>query len=366
MKIKAAVCHELNGKMIIEELDLAPPQANEVLIEVVAAGICHTDASGQNGTLPAPFPIVFGHEGSGIVKEVGPGVLSIKPGDHVVAAFPYCGSCYHCCYGMPGECDHAMEGNFGGFMLDGTTRLSKDGKPIHMFFCQSSFATYAVVNEKSVVKVDDDVDLAMLGPLGCGLITGSATVMECLKPRVGSSIAVYGCGGVGCSAIMGAKAVGCNTIIAVDINEERLKVAKDLGATHTINGKKDDIIEAVKTITNGHGTDYAIEATGNTKVAGQGLQSVAPGGEMYLIAAGYEKMELDINTEIFMNYRTLRGVIEGATHPKYFIPKLVELYKSGHFPFDKLIKFYDFEYINQAFQDSAEGRTIKPVLRMKK
>jgi Zn-dependent alcohol dehydrogenases, class III len=366
MKIKAAVCHELDGKISIEDLDLAPPKANEVLIEVVAAGICHTDASGRNGTLPSPFPIVYGHEGSGIVKEVGPGVLSLKPGDHVVASYPYCGSCYHCCYGMPGECDHAMEGNFGGYMLDGTSRLSKDGQPIHMFFCQSSFATYAVVNEKSAVKVDPEVDLAMLGPLGCGLITGSATVMGCVKPRAGSTIAIFGCGGVGCSAIMGAKIVGCSTIIAVDINEERLKIAQELGATHVINGKNGDLTEAIKAITKGVGVDYGIEATGNTKVAGQGLQAVAPGGEMILIAAGYEKMELDINIEIFIRYRTLRGVIEGATHPKYFLPKLVEMYKAGKFPIDKLIKFYDFEDINQAFDDSASGKTIKPVLRIKK
>lgn len=366
MKIKAAICNEVNGKMIIEELDLAPPQANEVLIEMVATGICHTDASGQNGTIPVPFPIVFGHEGAGIVKEVGPGVLSIKPGDHVVTTYPYCGECYHCCSGRAGQCDHAIEASFGGYMMDGTTRLSRNGQPVHVFFGQSSFATHAVVNEKSVIKIDDDVDLALAGPLGCGLNTGSGTVMMTLKPRVGSTIAIYGCGGVGCSAIMGAKAVGCNVIIAVDINEERLKMAKELGATHLINGKKEDAMKVVLDITKGYGADYAIEATGNTKVAGQALRSLASGGEMMLIAAGYEKMELDINMEIFMKYRTLRGVIEGASHPKYFIPKLVDLYKAGKFPFDRLIKFYDFEDIDQAFQDSASGKTIKPVVRFKK
>lgn len=366
MQIKAAVCHGLNEPLKIETLELDKPKADEVLVEVVAAGFCHTDASGQNGTLPVPFPIVFGHEGSGIIKEVGSAVTSVKPGDHVVFSIPYCGECRPCLFGRPGECEHAMQANFGGFMLDGTSRLSShDNKPIHMFFGQSTFANYAVTNEKNIVKVDKDVDLSILGPLGCGFLTGSATVMEGIKPRVGSSIVILGCGGVGLSALMGAKISGCSTIIAVDLNESRLEMAKELGATHTINGGSQDILETIKSITNDYGVEYAVDASGSTFIVSQAIKALAHGGEMVLIAAGYKNLDLDINMEIFLKTRTIRGIIEGATHPKYFIPKLVDFYKKGMFPFDKLVKFYEFDEINQAFADSANGKTIKPIIKMK-
>lgn len=366
MEIKAAVCHGLNEPLKIENLTLEPPKADEVLIEVVATGFCHTDASGQNGTLPVPFPIVFGHEGAGIVREVGAAVRSVEPGDHVVISIPYCGHCRPCLFGRPGECEHAMEANFGGFMLDKTTRLSDEkGEPVHMFFGQSTFASYAVANEKSIVKVDKEVDLALLGPLGCGFLTGSGTVMEGIKPRIGSSIAILGCGGVGLSALMAAKISGCSTIIALDLNESRLEMAKELGATHTINGKTDDILETILAITDGYGVEYAIDASGSTFVVSQGIKALAHGGEMVLVAAGYDDLNLDINMDIFLKTRSIRGMIEGAAHPKHLIPILIDFYKKGLYPFDKLIQFYEFEDINQAFEDSASGQTIKPVIKLK-
>lgn len=366
MKIKAAVCYGLNEALKIETLNLDEPKADEVLIEMVATGFCHTDASGQNGTLPVPFPIVFGHEGAGIVKKVGQSVRSVKEGDHVVISIPYCGECRPCLFGRPGECEHSMEANFGGFMLDGTTRITNEKQePIHMFFGQSTFANYAIANEKSIVRVDKDVDLALLGPLGCGFLTGSGTVMEGIKPRIGSSIVILGCGGVGLSAVMGAKIAGCTTIIAVDLNQSRLEMAKELGATHIINGKDTDIQDEMLAITDGYGVEYAVDASGSTFVVSKALKALAHGGEMVLIAAGYQELKLDINMDIFLKTRSIRGMIEGAAHPKDLIPKLVDFYKKGMFPIDKLIKFYDLENINQAFEDSAQGKTIKPVIRLK-
>lgn len=366
MQIQAAVCQELNGEFNIETIKLDAPKPDEVLVEIVATGVCHTDAAGMNGTIPVPFPMVFGHEGAGIVKEVGEVVHSVKAGDHVVVSFPYCGTCQPCLFGHPGECEHMIDNNFSGYMGDGTTRLSKNGKPIYTFFGQSTFANYAVVNEKNLVKVDKDVDLALLGPLGCGLITGSATVMEGIRPKTGSSIAIYGCGSVGLSAIMGAKIVGCSTIIAVDLNHDRLQLAKELGATHIINSQDVSIIDAANSITDGYGVEYAVDATGSAFVVDQALKSLAHHGELVLIASGYGSLEIDLNNDIFMKVRTIRGMIEGSTPAKHFIPKLVDYYKKGLFPIDKLIKFYDFEDINQAFADTENGSTIKPVLRMKK
>ena len=215
----------------IEEVELTGPKANEVLVEVVATGVCATDAGAAAGHMGVPFPIVLGHEASGIVQEVGEAVTYVQPGDHVVIACCLCGFCDNCLTGKPGSCENIPRLNFGGAMEDGTKRLSKDGKEIGTFFGQSTFATHAVTNEKNLIKIDKDLDLKLFGPLGCGIVTGSATVLEGLKPKAGSTIAIYGCGAVGLSAVMAAKIAGCVKIIAVDINDSRLELAKDRKST---------------------------------------------------------------------------------------------------------------------------------------
>lgn len=365
MKINAAVCWNVGGGYTIEEIDLAPPKVNEVLVEVVATGVCATDGGANAGHMGVPFPIVLGHEAAGIVKEVGEAVTYVKPGDHVVVACCLCGTCDHCLSGKPGSCEHIPRLNFGGAMEDGTKRLSKDDKEISTFFGQSTFANYAVTNEKNLVKIDKDLDLKLFGPLGCGIVTGSATVLEGLKPKAGSTIAIYGCGAVGLSAVMAAKISGCLKIIAVDINDDRLALAKELGATHIINSKNDDIVSTVREITDGKGVNYGVEATGNSMVAKSALSALTNQGELTLIAAGYQEIGIDLNTEFLFGTKKLSGYIAGLVSAKYIVPKLIEYYKQGMFPFDKLVKYYDFKDIEKAFEDMRSGATIKPILKIK-
>lgn len=361
MKIKAAVTHGQGQEFKIEEVELSGPKANEVLVKIVAAGVCHTDAVARDAAI-APLPAVLGHEGSGIVEKVGEAVTTLAPGDHVVLSFAHCGHCENCLTGHPSVCESLNDLNFGGKADDNTHRLSQGEQHLSTFFGQSSFGTYAIAHERNVVKVDKDVDLSLLGPLGCGIQTGSGTVLNRLRPKFGSAIAVFGAGGVGLSAIMGAKIAGCKHIIAVDIHENRLELAKELGATHALNGSKVDVVAEIKEITNG-GTHYAVETTGVPPVVHQSMQSLRPLGTCAIVGVTPE-MNIDVHNEIMSEGKTMMGVIEGDAVPRVFIPQLVEYYKAGLFPFDKLVKFYDFEQINEAFEDSKNGSAIKPILRI--
>jgi aryl-alcohol dehydrogenase len=361
MKIKAAVTHGQGEDFKIEEVELAEPKANEVLIRIVASGVCHTDAVARDLGL-TPYPVVLGHEGSGIVEKVGAGVKTIEPGDHVVLSFASCGHCDNCLTGHPTVCTEFNDLNFGGKMEDETHRLHQHDHELSTFFGQSSFGTYAVANERNVVKVDKDVDLALLGPLGCGIQTGSGTVLNRLKPDFGTSIAVYGTGAVGLSGIMAAKITGCRHIIAIDIHDRRLEKAKELGATHVINSKNEDVVERIKEITNG-GVHYGLETTGVPVVVRQGLQALRPLGTLAIVGVTPE-MEINVHEEIMAEGKTMVGVIEGDAVPQLFIPQLVDYYKNGMFPFDKLVEFYDFIDINQAFEDSKKGLAIKPIVKI--
>ncbi|WP_368453863.1 NAD(P)-dependent alcohol dehydrogenase [Streptococcus sobrinus] len=264
--------------------------------------------------------------------------------------------------GHPANCIHSSPINFGGRFLDGTTPLSQEGREVSNFFGQSSFGSYAIAKEGNVVKVDNDVDIALLGPLGCGIQTGSGTVLNRLRPEFGSSLVVYGAGAVGLSAVMAAKLVGCLNIIVVDIHDNRLELAKELGATHIINSQRDDIVEAVKDITS-VGAEYGIDTTGVPFVVRSALRALMPMGTLAVVGFTPE-MAIDIHNEIMSVSKSLIGVVEGDSVPQVFIPRLVEFYKQGRFPFDKLVKFYDFEDINQAFNDSADGSVIKPIVKI--
>lgn len=364
MKIKAAVIHEKGQPYQFEEVDLAEPKQGELLVKIVACGVCHTDEVAQNQIIPVPLPAVFGHEGCGIVEKVGEGVVDFKPGDKVSLSFGYCGHCDNCLNAHMHVCVHLNDINFGGVMPDGTKRLSQNGKEVSTFFGQSSFATHAVVHQNSAVLVeDDDIDLALLGPLGCGIQTGAGAVLNRLRPKFGSSIAVFGCGTVGMSAIMAAKIAGCARIIAVGGNPTSLELAKELGATHTINRKEvEDIPAEIHKITNG-GANYSIDTTGVPDFVRKALASVGFLGTCVVLGVTGE-MTFNVHEELMADAKSLIGVTEGESVPKSFIPKLIEHYKMGRFPFDKLIKFYDFEDLNQAVEDSHSGKVIKAVVKM--
>ncbi|WP_077623020.1 NAD(P)-dependent alcohol dehydrogenase [Sediminibacillus massiliensis] len=362
MKVKAAVTHGKSEEFRIEEVELAEPNDNEVLVKIVASGVCHTDAVARDQEVPVPLPAVLGHEGSGIVQKVGANVKTVEEGDHVVLSFSSCGHCENCLSGHPAYCLSFNELNFGGKMNDSTNRIEQDGETVSSFFGQSSFGTFAVANARNVVKVDKDVDLSLLGPLGCGIQTGSGTVLNKLQPSFGETIAVFGCGAVGLSAVMAANIVGCSKIIAIDVHESRLEMAKELGATHVLNGKEVDVVEEIKKITNG-GTNYAVETTSVPALARQSVQVLKPLGTSAVVGVTQET-EFNVFEDIMAEGKGLVGAIEGDSVPQIFIPKLVEYYKAGKFPFDKLVKFYELEDINQAFDDSKQGTTVKPIVRM--
>ncbi len=363
MKIQAAVVHNEGESLKIEEVELAEPGADEVLVRIVATGVCHTDAESINGR-GAPFPAVLGHEGAGVVEKVGSGVTNIQTEDHVVLSYAYCGVCSQCLTGHQNLCERTVELNFGGKSMDGKNRIHQHDHSVSSFFGQSSFATYSIANKNNVVKVDKDVDLALLGPLGCGIQTGSGTVMNTLRPEPGTSLAIYGGGAVGLSAVMAANLMGLKHIIVVDLHQNRLDLAKELGATHVLNGKEVDVVEEIRNITNG-GVHYGIETTGATQVIIQSVQALRVSGTVAIVGMGGD-VSLNFTKDILMEGKKVMGAVQGDSIPQLHIPKLIQYYKEGKFPFDKLIKFYDFEDINTAFEESKSGLTLKPVVRIAK
>lgn len=365
MKISAALVREKGGPFSIETLDLDAPRADEVLVRIVGVGVCHTDLKVRDQVRPVPLPIVLGHEGAGIVEQVGRQVSKVQPGDHVVLSYHSCGLCVNCQNGRPAYCQHAISGNFGGTRLDGSTTLRQGEAVIYgAFFNQSSFATYALASERNVVKVRPDAPLEMLGPLGCGVQTGAGAVLNSLEVRAGTSIAIFGVGSVGLSAVMGAVIAGCTSIIAVDVRPNRLALALELGATHTINSAEiEDPANVVRDISGG-GVDYALDTSAQPAVFRQAVDSLKILGVCGLIGGSASGVEVHLEINHLLLGRTVRGIIQGDSIPDIFIPRLIDLYLQGRFPFDRLIKFYNLEEINQACADVAAGRVLKPVLRL--
>ncbi|GAB4424595.1 MAG: NAD(P)-dependent alcohol dehydrogenase [Chloroflexi bacterium OHK40] len=364
MKITAAVTPGKSQPFKIQELELDEPRENEVLVRIVGTGVCHTDLVVRDQYYPVPLPAVLGHEGSGIVERVGAAVTKVQAGDHVVLSYNSCAKCQNCKEGHYGYCNELFGYNFGASRPDGSPTLSHNGEVVHgSFFGQSSFATYALAYERNVVKVPRNAPLELLGPLGCGLQTGAGAVINALRPQAGTSIAVFGTGSVGLAAVMAARVVGCTTIIGVDINPQRLEIARELGATHTILASDHDPVAEIRQIT-GDGAQYSLECTSLPKVFRQAVDCLRLTGVCGLIGAAPLGTEatFDMNTILFG--RSIRGIIEGDSVPDLFIPRLVELYMQGRFPIDKLVKFYTLDQINQAAEDSERGDVLKPVIRM--
>jgi aryl-alcohol dehydrogenase len=365
--ISAAVVAEKGGPFGIEELVLDEPRADEILVKIVASGICQTDAHVWHQNLPTPLPAVLGHEGAGIVERVGSAVKALKPGDHVVLSYQACGNCAQCLVGRYPYCDHAMAANFSGSRLDGTIGVHRrpggpPREPVHgHFFGQSSFATYALTTERNTAKVPDDIPLELLAPLGCGLQTGAGAVLNSMKVKPGSAFAVFGTGAVGMAAIMAAAIAGANTIIGVDVNEQRLALAKELGATHTVNAWQADVTAEVRRITE-RGVNHLLDTTGHNEMLQHAVAALAPFGELGLVASAGTDATLPASALTFGN--SVRGIIQGDAIPQLFIPELIRYYRSGRFPFEKLVTFYPFGEINEAFAAGGRGEVIKPVLRI--
>jgi aryl-alcohol dehydrogenase len=363
MKIKAAVVYEKLGAFKIEDVDLDNPREDEVLVHISGCGICRTDVAARDQREPVKLPAVFGHEGAGIVENTGTRVTKVKPGDHVVMSYRSCGICTSCKRGKPSYCLDFRKYNFGGARVDGSPTMQKNGQTINgVFFGQSSFASYALANEANVVKVDEDVPIEMLGPLGCGIQTGAGGVMNALRPNAGSSIAIFGAGSVGQSAILGAVVCGCTTIVAVDVIPERLSMAERFGATHIIDPGQEDPVEKIQEITCG-GVEYSVECTGNPNVFRQAVGALTVTGVCGLIGVAALDSEVTLDMRSILRGRKLRGVVEGDSIPDIFIPRLIQLYKQGRFPFDRMVTFYPLDQINKAVEDADKGKVLKAVLR---
>ena len=365
MQITAAVVRERGGAFAIEQLDLCDPRADELLVEVAASGMCATDLHGRDAYYATQFPKVFGHEGAGIVRAVGTGVTKFKPGDHVVMAYPWCGECANCRTHRQSYCLHAFDLKMNGTRADGSTLHSKDGQPVYSaFFQQSSFGNFTIANERFAVKVRNDVPLEHVCALACGGQTGAGAVLNVMKPSPGDSFAVFGVGAVGLSGLMAAKIAGCDPIIAVDVHEHRLKLARELGATHTINHSgRTDVVDEIRKIT-GLGARYTLETSALPAVFREAVDALMPAGTCVLLGSARKGTEATFETPFLQNGRIVRGVIQGDSVPQEFLPLLVDHIAAGRFPVERMITFYDLADINRAAAESATGKTIKPVIRM--
>lgn len=355
---RAAVLRQAGAPLVIEEVQIDDPRPTEVLVRLVSVGVCRTDT---HALAEMPAPAILGHEGAGVVAAVGSAVTKVQPGDKVLMTFASCGTCRHCRTGQVAYCQVFNELNFTGRRPDGTSAVSAGGEPVAAHFLgQSCFATHALVSERSVVRVDPSTDLRPLGPFGCGFQTGAGAVANALRPAIGSSVAVCGSGAVGLAAIAAAAVAGCEPVVAVDTVASRLDLARELGATHTVDATTADLAAALGDLLP-DGLDLAIDTTGLAAVVAQVVGALHNRGTCAVVGAGpSQEMVLDWRT--VLNGRTVTGIIAGNSVPDVFLPELVGLYRSGHFPADRLIRYFPFDDINRAIDASLDGSVVKPVL----
>ena len=361
---RAAVLRAVGGPFVIEDISVAAPRGFEVRVRMVGVGMCHTDLVARDG-FPVPMPIVLGHEGSGVVEAVGPDVTGLAIGDHVVLSFNSCAACPSCADTLPAYCYNFLANNFSGVRPeDGSSALSQDGNVVHgNFFGQSSFGSYAIAHQRNTVKVDKDLPLELLGPLGCGIQTGAGAAVLSVGTRAGQSLAIFGGGAVGLSALLGARAVDAGMVIVVEPNAERRKLALELGATHVIDPTETaDVLAAIKELSGG-GVHNALDTTGIPSVIAVAVETMLPNGMLGLIAVPPPEAMLPANMmSMLIRGVGVKSITEGDADPQTFIPRMIEWYKAGKFPFDRLLKFFSFSEINEAARASETGAAIKPVL----
>jgi S-(hydroxymethyl)glutathione dehydrogenase/alcohol dehydrogenase len=364
MKIRAALFTKPHQPFRTEELDLEPPRGGEVLVRVAAAGVCHSDWHLMTGATVHPVPVVPGHEGAGVVEEVGPGVTRLRPGDHVVLNWaPHCGSCFYCLHDRPSLCSAYVGPLWAGTMLDGTTRLSWHGQPVYHFSTLACFADHAVVPQECCVPFRKEVPLTVAALIGCAVTTGVGAVLNTARVPPGSSVAVFGAGGVGLSIILGARLAGASQIIAVDRAAAKLDLARQFGATAAFTAGP-DVVPAIREVTEGRGADYVFEAIGIPAVQQQCLDAVRPGG--VLVLAGIAPMGSSTNLPgaiLTRQEKTVMGTYYGSAHPLRDFPLYGDLYLRGLLDLDRLVsRTYPLEQINEAYADMLAGVTARGVL----
>ncbi|GAB90834.1 NAD(P)-dependent alcohol dehydrogenase [Gordonia rhizosphera] len=361
MHIHAAVLRDSSAPLRIETLELRAPGRGEVLVEIAATGVCHTDMLPRRAGFLAQPPIVLGHEGAGVVTAVGDDVTGVQVGDHVLISYASCGECRTCLAGEPFNCFRFFALNMTGRDADSDGPMTDEaGHPVaSSWFGQSSFATHTVVSAANVVRVAKDLPLQLLAPMGCGFQTGAGAVLRALRASAGSTIAVIGVGAVGLAAVMAARAADCAEIIAVDRNEKRLAVAEKLGATMVFDSSAVAFDKAIRSTVRG-GVDAIIDTTGSAAVIEAAIGAVRPGGRVGMV--GTVDRDLAIPAGALGPSKTLLGIIEGGAVPGEFIPELVTLWRDGNFPIDDLITTYPLSEINRAEADLRAGTVVKPVI----
>jgi S-(hydroxymethyl)glutathione dehydrogenase / alcohol dehydrogenase len=363
---KAAVCEGIDRPLEVNEVELDPPKAGEVRVRMGASGVCHSDLSVVNGTLLSPLPSVLGHEGAGVVEEVGEGVTSVKPGDHVVLSFvPQCGSCYFCTHDTPEMCEPGFMAMATGGQLDMTPRFARGGVPLHQMSGLGTFSEELVCPEISTVKVDADVPLTRAALIGCGVLTGFGAAANTADVREGDTVAVIGCGGVGLNVIQGAKYKGAERIIAVDQFDSKLQLAEDFGATDRVNAKDGDAVAQIQELTGGRGVDVAFEVIGLKTTVQQALAMARRGGQAIIV--GVPKMEqvleVPIAMELLVNEKQVRGSWYGSSNVQRDVPMLIDLYKQGTLKLDELVsRTIGLSDINDAFKAMEAGEVARSVV----
>lgn len=360
----AAIMPAANSAFELSDITIDQPKPGEVLIDIKAVGVCHSDLVMVSGAFGNAFPAVFGHEGAGVVAAIGEGVTKVAPGDKVLLTFNSCGQCRYCKADDPAYCEQFTALNMACARSDGSSRLHRHGQQLaDNFFGQSSFATKAIATERNLVKLDADADLAALAPLGCGIQTGAGAVMRSLEAKAGQSLVVIGGGSVGLSAVLGGKIAGCSPIILIEPQDSRRVIGKEIGVDHVIDPTSGDLVEAVRAIIPG-GADLIVDTSGNTDAMNAALGMIANKGRLGLVGlpgAFDAALPLPI-IQWLTQGGTVRGIVEGDSDPDHFLPELIEHHRAGRLPFDKFVTTYPFDQINRAIEDAHSGKAIKVVL----
>lgn len=364
MKTRAAILYEPNTPLSVETLDLEPPRTGEVLVKLVATGVCHSDWHLVTGDTRHPLPVVLGHEGAGIVEAVGAGVSRVKPGDHVALNWaPNCGCCFYCLNDRPNLCSTYVEPIWAGTMMDGTSRLSKNGRTVYHFSALACFADYSVVPQECCVPLCKEVPPKIAALIGCAVTTGVGAVLNTAKVRPGTSVAIFGAGGVGLSIILGACLAGASRIIAVDRVQAKCDMALEFGATHTVIAGP-ETNDSIRSLTDGRGADYVFEAIGIPAVQEQCLDAARPGGTIVL--AGVSPMGSSTNLPgaiITRQEKTIMGTYYGTANTARDFPLYADLYVKGKLDLDRLVsKTYPLEEINEAYADMLGGKVARGVI----
>ena len=345
----------------LTDLAIVDPRDDEMLVRMVATGVCHTDVIAPRY---ARLPAVFGHEGAGIVEAVGSRVGRFRVGDRVALTFGSCGNCHNCHVGAPYNCALSTELNFMGQRADGATTLADGTGPIRgAFFQQSSFSTLVLATQRNAVAVPESFPLELAGPLGCGIQTGVGAVLNTLDVKPASSLAVFGAGSVGLSAVMAGALIHCSPLIAVDIRPDRLELARTFGATHTLDAREGGVVERIRDLTRG-GVYYSVESTAQVQSFKDAIHCLARGGACGICAVPDYGKPFEFSPAAILSGRTLKGVLEGSSVPEVFIPLLMKLHLEGRLPYDRLVRYYDFADLPTALADAGAGRVLKPILRV--